>query len=207
MKTTIPNAALATLALIGAVATTTPALAQSAPPPAGEAHGPRRDGHKGDMRAQMEAMRQAHEQQRAQDLRTILRLRADQEPALTAFLASQKRPEGMRDAPWAGPEGRRGPPAGPAGGPSAARPGPSAMTTPQRLDMEARREAEMSARRQKHMEALKAFYGALSPDQRQVFDALQRVQGHGGDHRGGGHHGFGGPGFGGPPCGFGRGDE
>ena len=155
------------------------------------------------MRARMEAMRQAHEQQRAQDLKTILRLRPDQEPALTAFLASHRPPDGMNG----GPDGHRGPPGHPQGGPPGA--GMTAMTTPQRLDMDARREAEISARRQKHVEALRTFYAALSPDQHQVFDALQRVEGHGhGDGRHGfGHRGFGGPGFGGPPGGFGRGDE
>ena len=66
----------------------------------------------------------------------------------------------------------------------------------------------MSARRQKHVEALRAFYAALSPEQRQVFDALQRVEGPGpGGGPGFGHHGFGGPGFGGPPGPFGPGDE
>ena len=74
----------------------------------------------------------------------------------------------------------------------------------------ARREAEHAAMQQKHAEALRAFYAALSPEQRQVFDALQRMHGggheHGGQGHGGwGHHGFGGAmggargGAGGPP--------
>ncbi len=134
----------------------------------------------GEMKAHMEAMRAAHEKQHAQDLRTILRLRPDQEPALTAFLQSHHRP----DRPG-GPEGRRGPPGAP----------PEAMTTTQRLDMEGRRASEMAAMRQRHADALRTFYNALSPDQKQVFDALQRVQGHG--HGGWGGHGFGGHRFGG----------
>ena len=115
-------------------------------------------------------MREAHERQRAQDLRTILRLRPDQEPALTAFLQSHDRPPGAMK--------RRGPP------------GEAApMTTPQQLDEMARREADHAAMQRRHAEALRAFYAALSPEQRQVFDALQRVE-HGG--RGGwGHGGFG----------------
>ncbi|MGZ6014553.1 MAG: Spy/CpxP family protein refolding chaperone, partial [Phenylobacterium sp.] len=131
--------------------------------------------------------REAHEKQRAQDLRTILRLRPDQEGALTAYLQSHKRPDG----PMAGE--RRGPP----GGPGMAAP----MTTPQRLDEMARRESQHAAMQQKHAEAVRAFYAALSPEQRQVFDALKRLHG-GGEHGGwGGHRGFGdhmgGPG--GPP--------
>ena len=144
--------------------------------------------------------RAAHEAQRAQDLKTILRLRPDQEPALTAFLSSHHRPDHPPGGPDRGPDrvrgDRRGPP-------------PEPLTTAQRLDREARRETEMAAMRQKHADALRTFYAALNPEQKQVFDALQRVE-----HRGGargpggfGHPGFGPPGFGGPPGDFGRGDE
>ncbi len=155
------------------------------------------DDHRGppaDMRAEMQAMHEAREKQQAQDLRTILRLRPDQEPALTAFLQSHERP--AHERPEGLPMGgRRGPPGGPPNGPA-----PMPMTTPQRLDAMARLEAEHTAMQQKHAEALRAFYAALSPEQRQVFDALQRL--HGGSHEGGdwGHHGFGGP-MGGPPGG------
>ncbi|HEX5263685.1 MAG TPA: hypothetical protein VFW13_09170, partial [Phenylobacterium sp.] len=71
---------------------------------------------RGDRQAppEIQAMREARERQRAQDLRTILRLRPDQEPALTAFLQSRKPRNGA-------PPDRRGPP-------------PAALTTPQRLD-------------------------------------------------------------------------
>ncbi|HLZ76280.1 Spy/CpxP family protein refolding chaperone [Phenylobacterium sp.] len=152
------------------------------------------------MRARFEAMHEAREKQHAQDLRTILRLRPDQEGALTAFLQSHKRPDG----PPAG--GRRGPPGGPGAGPRPPMAAPP-MTTPQRLDEMARRESEHAAMQQKHAEALRTFYAALSPEQRQVFDALQRM--HGGHEHGGwgGHRGFGGPmggrfgGPGGPPRG------
>ena len=196
MRPTIRTAALATLIALGATATTASAALAQAAAPQTAAHGPRGDGRGGDMRARMAAMREAHERQRAQDLRPILRLRSDQEPALSAFLASHKRP----DHPPGGPDGgRRGPP-GPQGAP---------MTTTQRLDMEDRRMAQMSARRQQREAALRAFYAALSPDQRQVFDALQRTQGHGhdgfGHHGGFGHRGFGGPG--GPDGPPGRGDD
>ncbi|WP_372781120.1 Spy/CpxP family protein refolding chaperone [Phenylobacterium sp.] len=135
-------------------------------------------------RPEFQAMREAHERQRAQDLRTILRLRSDQEPALTAFLQSHKPPMP--------PAERRAPPG-------------AVLTTPQRLDEDARREAEHAQMRQGHTDAVRAFYAALSPDQRPVFDALTRVEGRGRGHGGWGHgHGFGGP-EGGPPDGPPRG--
>ncbi|THD57820.1 Spy/CpxP family protein refolding chaperone [Phenylobacterium sp.] len=181
MRRATRYAALSALAVLGAATLATPAAwaqdGQRGPRPAAA----------GDMHARMQAMREAHEKQRAQDLRTILRLRPDQEPALTAFLQSHHRPDGAGK-----PGGRHGPPGAPGAGPGAA-----PMTTAQRLDMEARREAEMSGMRQRHAEALRTFYNALSPDQKQVFDALQRVQGHGYGRGGWGHHGFGGHGFGG----------
>ena len=127
-------------------------------------------------------MREAHERQRAQDLRTILRLRPDQEPALTAYLQSRKPRSG-------GPPERRGPPPTPT------------MTTPQRLDEMARREAERTQARQARTESVRAFYAALGADQRQVFDALMRMGG-GGRGRGGFRgRGFEGPRRGPPPFG------
>ena len=180
MKLVIHTAVVSTFLALTAASG---ALAQAQPQPAGDHRGPR------PMAAQMQAMREAHERQHAQDMRTILRLRPDQEPALTAFLQSHKRPTK--------PPEHRGPPGADA----------MAMTTPQRLDEMARREAEHSAMRLRHDEALRTFYAALSPEQRQVFDALQRMhgagRGHGGGHGGWGHHGFGGPRgpMGGPPAG------
>ncbi len=187
MTPTIRHAALAALAaatLAGSAGLATQGWAQQ-------------DDHRGppaDMRAKMQAMRDAHEKQHAQDLRTILRLRPDQEGALTAFLQSHKGPEGPRGD-------HRGPPGGPNGGPGPRPP----MTTPQRLDEMAKRESEHAAMQQKHAEALRTFYAALSPEQRQVFDALQRMHGGAGERGGwGGHRGFGGHmggpgGPGGPP--------
>src|ERR1700744_1209536 len=139
MRRATRYAALSALAVLGAATFATPAAwaqdGQRGPRPAAA----------GDMRARMQAMHEAHEKQQAQDLRTILRLRPDQEPALTAFLQSHHRPDGAGQ-----PGDRRGPP----GAPGAA-PGGAPMTTTQRLDMEARREAEMSGMRQRHAEALR----------------------------------------------------
>jgi len=167
MRMTIRSVALSAVILSGAV---TAALAQ---PPAPADHRGRRP-----MGAEMQAMREAHERQRAQDLRVILRLRPEQGPALAAYLASMKSP---MKAPMGGP-GRSGPSADGA-----------AMTTPQRLDEMSRREADRGARRQQRAEGVRTFYAALTGEQRQVFDALQRMRrgGHGGGDWG--HSGFGGP--------------
>ena len=114
--------------------------------------------------AEMQARHEARERQRAQDLRIILRLRPDQEAALTTLLAHAPRP------PMERPE-----------------PSLEALTLPQRLDEMGQHESRMMAERQAHIEALKAFYAALSPEQRQVFDALMRLQG---PHGAGGPHGM-----------------
>jgi len=163
------------LALAAALALTAATSAMAQQPPGRPAPSPER-----------QAMREAHERQRMADLRTVLRLRPDQEPVLSAFLQAGRRPK---------MDGRRGPP------PQEGQP----MTTPQRLDEMAQRDAERAAEGQRRAGALRTFYAALSPDQRQVFDALMRLQGpRGGMHGGrGGMRGPGGGGHwrGGPPSG------
>jgi hypothetical protein len=163
MRSTIQLAVLSAAIAIGAAATS-PTLAQ-AEPPAAQAH------------ARFQAMRETHERQRAQDLKAILRLRPDQEPALTAFL---QRPT----PPHAEPHGL--PPA-------------ETMTTPQRLDAMARREAEHAQARQLRAENVRAFYAALDGPQRQAFDALMRLQHGGRGHDGRGWGGWGHRSFEGPP--------
>jgi hypothetical protein len=149
---------------------------------------PPRGGAPGDFaarRAEMQQHREAMQRQHAADLRTILRLRPDQEGALQAFLAASHPrmggPGGMRHQ-------RRDPGAAP-------------ETTPQRLDDMARRQAERGQMMEQRRQAVAAFYNALAPDQRAVFDALQRMHGprfggHGMHGGFGGHamHGKGGPG-------------
>lgn len=130
--------------------------------------------------AQMKSHHEAMRKQHMEDLKTVLRLRPDQEAALAAFAAAHE-PKRIE---------RR-------------RPGPGAQTTPQRLEEMAKAEAEMAAHHKAMREALAKFYAALSPDQQKAFDALHRLQGHGGGHGGrrmmmhgpGGHMGgHGGPG-------------
>ena len=90
----------------------------------------------------------------ARELRTALKLRPDQEPGLQAFInavtptaAEQAR---MRQAP----------------------PNESRMTTPQRLDAMMSHMDEMRTIMTARVQATKAFYGQLSPDQQRAFDAM-----------------------------------
>ncbi|WP_331090114.1 Spy/CpxP family protein refolding chaperone [Phenylobacterium sp.] len=129
----------------------TAAAAQPAPP-----RGPH-----GAPQAEMKAHHEAMKKQHMEDLKTVLRLRPDQEAALAAFAASHEPKTFERRLP-----------------------NPGSLTTPQRLDEMAKVEAEMAAHHKASREALAKFYAALSPDQQKVFDALHRLQGHGGGHGG-----------------------
>jgi len=132
-----------------ALALATVAVAQPAGPPSAP---------QGSPSAEMKSHHQAMRRQHAEDLKTILRLRPDQEAALTAFLATHEPRKFERRLP-----------------------APGAMTTPQRLDEMAKVEDEMAAHHKAARDALAKFYAALSPDQQKVFDALHRLQGpHGG---------------------------
>jgi hypothetical protein len=139
-----------------------PAFAQ--PPAAGGMtnHGPDR--------ARMHEMMEQHRAAMSQDLHTVLNIHPNQEAAFAAFQASM--------APPAREDHRMGD-----------RAKMEAMTTPQRLDMMLAKLDEHAAMMRKHIEATKAFYAALTPEQQRVFDALGRL--HHGMHGGGrwGHEG------------------
>ncbi len=158
-----PFLALAPFAL--AVATAALAQPVGAPPMHG---GPHAEMANSGMRAgpEMKARHEAMRRQHLEDLKTVLRLRPDQEPALAAFVVAHEPRIVKRDLP----------------DPAAA------QTTPQRLEAMARHEAEMRARHEEMRQALAKFYAALSPEQQKVFDALQRLKGppgHGGPMMGG----------------------
>lgn len=142
----------------------TAAVAQPAPPPMP----PMPHMSEVDMKAHHAAMQKQH----MEDLKIVLRLRPDQEPALAAFMAAHEPKTFTRKLPE-----------------------PSSLTTPQRLEEMSKVEAEMDAHRKAARDALTRFYAALSPDQQKVFDALHRLKGHDGP---GGHGGrfvmHGGPG-------------
>jgi hypothetical protein len=120
-------------------------------------HGPGMGGRHGPMDPEMHA----------QHMRDVLQLRPDQEGALKAFLAAMA------------------PPAPPAEGAAAPRPMDMPATTPQRLAMMEKMMAEHQAVFKKHNDAIRAFYGQLTPSQQKAFDALH--QGRGGMGMGGMH--------------------
>jgi hypothetical protein len=137
------------LALVSAITLGLAAPAFAQPAPAQDA-GPRAAAM-----AEMKARHEAARQQRLEDLRTILKLRSDQEPALAAFVAAQQPAKRA---------GRRERPSEP-------------MTTPQRLERMEARQAQMAERHEARRKAVATFYAVLSPDQQKTFDALQRLQG------------------------------
>ncbi len=148
MKTKILIAAAPIIAALAFAAHTQPA------------HGP--GPHEGGPpMAEMKAMHEAMMAQRIADMKTVLKLRSDQESALAALMATQ-RPKPMMMGGHPGVSGPR-----------------AAQSTPERLADMAKRDAEMSATRNTQREAMAKFYAVLTPDQQKVFDALSRLQ-HGG---------------------------
>lgn len=147
-------------------------IAAHAQPAGGHPDGP----HGAPPMAEMKAMHEAMMKQHMEDMKVILRLRPDQEPALAAFMAAHK--PMMMDMHG---------PGGMPGGPGMMQGPPKAQTTPERLDDMAKHEAAMAAERDKQRQALAKFYAALSPDQQKVFDAVQRLA-HGGPGGPGGPH-------------------
>lgn len=119
-------------------------MAQPAPP------GPPPAGERG-MRMQRDPAQMT--ERRAQHLRDVLQLRADQEGALKAFLDAQRPPEGDRRGRRPGADGQ-------------------ALTTPQKLDRAKARMTEAQARFDTRAAAIRRFYGQLSPAQQKAFDAL-----------------------------------
>lgn len=135
-------------------------------------HGP---GMRGGMHGPMDP------EKHIQHMRDVLQLRPDQEGALKAFIAAMKPPE--RPAPAAD-------------GAPLARPA-TPMTTPERLAKAEKRMAEHQAMFKKHNDAIRAFYGQLTPSQKTAFDALHQGMGpmHGPGMRMGRMGGMGGPGM------------
>ena len=151
---------LSTLAVLGLCAIAAPAGAQMGGPP-GDAMFER---HMGPPSPEMEKAMAEHRAQMARDMHIVLRLRPDQESAWQAFQAAMTPPQRREKPP--------GPP-------------PMAATTPERLDMMGKHMAEMDAHRARMDAATRSFYAALSPDQQQVFDALERLRGPQGRGHGG----------------------
>ena len=141
-----------------------PALAQMPPPPPGAMAMMGR--HMGPPSPDMEKAMAEHRAQMAKDMHTILRLRADQEPAWQVFETALAPPPPPSDRPTV------------------------SASALQHLDMMDKQRAEKSTQHAKKEAAVRGFYAALSPDQQQVFDALVRLRGMPGHH---GREGEGGP--------------
>lgn len=136
--------------------------------PGAGAHGPRAE--------KMQKMMGERMAKHQADLKDKLKLTAAQEGAWTAFTTAMQPPKmaGMQ------------------------RPDPAEMaklTTPQRMEKMQALKAERDAHMAKRTEAIKAFYGALTPEQQKVFDAEtlrhegERGMGRHGEHRGPGMKG------------------
>jgi len=170
------NVRLPALALIAALAGASAVQAQDAPAAPG-APGAHRTWDPAQFRARMEARRA----ERLKALHDVLAIRPDQESAFQSFAAAIKPPE---RTPGDHPGGKGGD-----------RAELASLTTPERLDHMAQRMQERTQRWQaafaRRVEATKALYSALSPEQRRAMDALPLLRGgHDGDHgRGHGHWG------------------
>jgi hypothetical protein len=90
---------------------------------------------------------------REQRLHDLLQIKPDQEAAFHTFIAAEEQGRPQRGP---GPGGK---------GPGAER---KPLTTPERLDREAKHIAQL----QQHLAAVKAFYAVLTPDQRKAFDQM-----------------------------------
>jgi len=152
------------------------ANAQGAPPAPPAAAADQRQWDAAQMRARFDERRQ----HRQQVLHDALGLRADQEGAWQAFIASSGRPEGQRGPGMRREDGDK-----------------AELTTPQRLDRMQERMAERQARFAQRAEAIKRFYAALDARQQKTFDALimneRDMMGGMGGMRGMGRMGHGGP--------------
>ena len=130
---------VAGLAAVLALSAATGAFAQT-PPPGGPPPGGMR----------MMEIKRPDPEARAQRLRDVLQLTPAQEPALKAFLASQKPPE-----PPPPPEARA-----------------KALTAPDRLDRQRARLVERLAEFDRRAAGTRTFYAQLTPSQKKAFDAL-----------------------------------
>lgn len=158
-------------AAFAASAQTPPSAPADAAPAANApaAAAPRMERH-GDPAKRFEQMQQ-RKAKRLADLKEKLKLDASQESAWGSFAAAQQ------------------PPARPAERPS--REDIAKLTTPERLDLMQKRQAERSAAFAKRADATRTFYAALKPEQQKTFDAETMRFGPGGERHHGprGHHG------------------
>lgn len=172
---------ISALALAAALSFSAVAIAQDAPPAPATHQG-------GDREAMRKHMRE-HMAAHVKMLHDALNIRPDQESAFNAAAAAMHPREGdmgAGDHPMDGDHDRMG----------AEHAAMANMSTPERLDMMARKMDEHAARMHEHMQqvigAVKSLYAVLSPEQRRTFDALSLLMGHEHEMGGMGHeHGMG----------------
>lgn len=170
------------------------ALAQTPPPPppdagparvapaAGEAAArPGPGAHRGGRMdpARMQQRMAEHHARRMAELKARLKITPAQEGAWSAFAAAQQPPTQPPRPPMDRGEFDK-------------------LTTPQRIDLMEKHQAEHAARMKQHGDAVKAFYAQLSPEQQKTFDEQARRAGPRDDRRGPGPRDGRGPGPGGP---------
>ena len=132
--------------------------------PGGHPHRPMDPSQRQEMMAKREA-----------ELKAQLQITPAQEPAWAAWVAAMKPPA---DKPGMGPDERR-----------RMHEEMGKLTTPERIDRMNAMKAERDAQMARRGEATKAFYAALTPQQKKVFDERMHRHGPGGPD---GHHGPGG---------------
>ncbi|MBO9514106.1 MAG: Spy/CpxP family protein refolding chaperone [Variovorax sp.] len=151
-----------------------PAAAPAAPAPQAQpgAQAPAKAANAREDRAQrFEQMKQRHAQHLAA-LKEKLKLTPAQEGAWNNFAQAQQMPPA------------------PAEGPRMNRDEFAKLTTPQRLDLMEKRQAERSAMFAKRADATRSFYATLTPEQQKTFDAesMRRFGPGERGERGGPHH-------------------
>lgn len=142
-----------------------PTLAQPGPGPAATEQGASQAQQRPRQRALTPEQREQYMVQRAEAFKRKLQLTPEQEPAWNSFLQSMKPDADARKArlDWQGMD---------------------QLTTPERIDRMRALRSQRAAEMDRRGDAVKAFYGTLTPAQQKTFDAEgKRMYRHwGGDH-------------------------
>ncbi|HMN21932.1 MAG TPA: Spy/CpxP family protein refolding chaperone [Ottowia sp.] len=157
----------AMLASAGAVGAAT--LAQAAPLEAGRPANWGRHQHQMDSTQMQQRMAERHAQ-RMNELKGQLQLSEAQENAWNQFASAMQPPTAEQRRRFDRAELDK-------------------LTTPERIDRMQQRAEERQARMKQRGEAIKNFYGQLTPEQQKTFDAQSMRHARGGMHRGPGPRG------------------
>ena len=174
MKVSSPRTWLTIAAVAAVTGLSVNAVAQNAPvsesPRLAQAAGP--GAQSGPSAERMERWAKRHAErhaQRQERLKSDLKLTPEQEPAWLAYVARTQAKPMVRpaanpgDKPW------------------------NQLTTPERIERFKTHQAERQAAMNQRLEAIQSFYGALTPEQKQVFDTRSPLRGPGMDRTKMGH--------------------